>query len=307
MCANAFRTEVRPVLSFSVSQQWEHQPQYGKLERRAHYSGWVMRTMELQVIHTHTHTCTQAGLWECVKQRKTPAEYYQRYALLMVMLCEVQSCSTPTPAAAALYSNGTARYQHAVSRFLLDSASHSFCPSFVSVVFSSKVSWHITLLLCFPPLFTFLLCLSCAPCTCDCLAWSCSLSQQNLSAFYLWNVLATWNISFHIDVTFTWKCLNGISQTMCIYSKTHICQCLHYCVRIHIPVSGCLVASNFFRKCNRGKKRRTAYMSAWVLCTWECVCVCVLVLMMVAVAGSGMCGMEWKQDGGMLPQNDVCD
>lgn len=39
MCANAFRTEVRPVLSFSVSQQWEHQPQYGKLERRAHYSG----------------------------------------------------------------------------------------------------------------------------------------------------------------------------------------------------------------------------------------------------------------------------
>lgn len=39
MCANAFRTEVRLVLSFSVSQQWEHQPQYGKLERRAHYSG----------------------------------------------------------------------------------------------------------------------------------------------------------------------------------------------------------------------------------------------------------------------------
>jgi len=84
--------------------------------------------MELQVIptHTHTHTHTQAGLWECVKQRKTPAESYQRDALLMLMLCEVQSCSTQTPAAAALYSNGTTRHQHAVSWFLLDSASHSF-------------------------------------------------------------------------------------------------------------------------------------------------------------------------------------
>ena len=39
MCANAFRAEVRPVLSISVSQQWEHQPQYGKLERRVGYSG----------------------------------------------------------------------------------------------------------------------------------------------------------------------------------------------------------------------------------------------------------------------------
>lgn len=45
----------------------------------------------------------------------------------MVMLCEVQSCSTQTPAAAALYSNGTTRHRHAVSWFLLDSASHSFC------------------------------------------------------------------------------------------------------------------------------------------------------------------------------------
>lgn len=77
--------------------------------------------------HTHTRARTQVGLWECVKQRKTPAEYYQRYALLMVMLCEVQSCSTQTPAAAALYSNGTTRHQHAVSWFLLDSAPHSFC------------------------------------------------------------------------------------------------------------------------------------------------------------------------------------
>lgn len=38
MCANAFRTEVRLALPFPVSQQWEHQPQYGKLERRAYYS-----------------------------------------------------------------------------------------------------------------------------------------------------------------------------------------------------------------------------------------------------------------------------
>lgn len=141
MCANAFRTEVRLVLSFSVSQQWEHQPQYGKLERRAHYSGWVMRTMELQVIPPHTYI--ETGLWECVKQCKTPAEYNQRYALLMVMLCEVQSCSTQTPAAAAPYSNGTTRHQHAVSWFLLDSASHSFCLCLFSSFFFPKVSWLI--------------------------------------------------------------------------------------------------------------------------------------------------------------------
>lgn len=96
-----------------------------------------MRTMELQSFpHSRAHTHTSVGLWECVKQYKTPAEYYQCYPLLMVMLCEVQSCSTQTPAAAALYSNGTTRHRHAVSWFLLDSASHSFCLlSFFFVLF----------------------------------------------------------------------------------------------------------------------------------------------------------------------------
>lgn len=63
----------------------------------------------------------------CARQREAPTEYYQRCALLMVMLCEVQSCSTQTPAAAALYSNGATRHRRTVSWFLLDSASHSFC------------------------------------------------------------------------------------------------------------------------------------------------------------------------------------
>lgn len=75
----------------------------------------------------------------------------------MVMLCEVQSCSTQTPAAAALYSNGTTRHRHAVSWFLLDSASHSFCLlSFFFCFFFSQTSQlmytrGIPLLLCFPP------------------------------------------------------------------------------------------------------------------------------------------------------------
>lgn len=115
-----------------------------------------MRTMELQVIptfHTHTHAHTSAGLWECVKQRKAPTEYYQGYALLMVMLCEVQSCSTQTLAAAALYSNGTTRHQCTVSWFLLDSASHSFCLSlffFLSKSLSTLYARGIPLLLCSP-------------------------------------------------------------------------------------------------------------------------------------------------------------
>lgn len=75
----------------------------------------------------------------------------------MVILCEVQSCSTQTPAAAALYSNGTTRHRHAVSWFLLDSASHSFCLlSFFFCFFFSQTSQlmytrGIPLLLCFPP------------------------------------------------------------------------------------------------------------------------------------------------------------
>lgn len=74
----------------------------------------------------------------------------------MVMLCEVQSCSTQTPAAAALYSNGTTRHRHAVSWFLLDSASHSFCLVFFFFFFFSQTSQlmytrGIPLLLCFPP------------------------------------------------------------------------------------------------------------------------------------------------------------
>lgn len=114
-----------------------------------------MRTMELQVIltfHTHTQAHTPAGLWECVKQREAPTEYYQGYALLMVMLCEVQSCSTQTPAAAALYSNGTTRHQRTVSWFLLDSASHSFCLRlfFFSKSLSTLYAHGIPLLLCSP-------------------------------------------------------------------------------------------------------------------------------------------------------------
>lgn len=114
-----------------------------------------MRTMALQVIptfHTHTHAHTPAGLWECVKQRKAPTEYYQGYALLMVMLCEVQSCSTQTPAAAALYSNGTTRHQRPVSWFLLNSASHSFCLClfFTPKSLSTLYARGIPLLLCSP-------------------------------------------------------------------------------------------------------------------------------------------------------------
>lgn len=90
-----------------------------------------MRTMELQIIptstHAHTHAAWSVGECVCARQREAPTEYYQRCALLMVMLCEVQSCSTQTPAAAALYSNGATRHRRTVSWFLLDSASHSFC------------------------------------------------------------------------------------------------------------------------------------------------------------------------------------
>lgn len=98
-----------------------------------------MRSTELQVIPTlvQTHTCARAcirdGLRECVKQCTTPTEYYyQCCALLMVMLCEVRSCSTQTPAAAAAaaapYSHGTARHQRIISWFLLYSDTHfTFC------------------------------------------------------------------------------------------------------------------------------------------------------------------------------------
>lgn len=129
-----------------------------------------MRTMELQVIptfHTHTHAHTSAGLWECVKQRKAPTEYYQGYALLMVMLCEVQSCSTQTLAAAALYSNGTTRHQCTVSWFLLDSASHSFCLSlfffFIQKSLNSLRPRHptFTLLPRVPSLLLSSTCLAC--------------------------------------------------------------------------------------------------------------------------------------------------
>lgn len=140
-----------------------------------------MRTMELQVIHTQRHTHTQAGLWECGKQRKTPAEYYQCYALLMVILCEVQSCSTQTPAAVALYSNGTPRFQHHVSWFLLDSASHSFC--LFSVFFSLQKSLDSSTPMAshfyFTSLLSLLLYLSCVlRCSCDCWASICVTSQE---------------------------------------------------------------------------------------------------------------------------------
>lgn len=85
-----------------------------------------MRSSECQISLPHTHALTGCSVGS-VKQWKTPTEFQQCCALLMVMPCEVQSCSTQTPAAAALYSNGATRHQHAVSGSLLDSVSYSFC------------------------------------------------------------------------------------------------------------------------------------------------------------------------------------
>lgn len=70
MCANAFRNRGEadsPFFSFSVSQQWEHQqPPHGKLERRAYYSAWVMRSIELRIIPTSMRTHTDTGQSLCV-------------------------------------------------------------------------------------------------------------------------------------------------------------------------------------------------------------------------------------------------